>query len=141
MNQRYVKFCTLVTAVFLLFAGCAVQGADVAGKIYMYEKTGCGGAFSIYIDADGTFSYYEGPLSSYIGNGNWKLDGGTLILQETISSRASQVNYFVVDGSDLLYQAEPSSNFLYVTVSDGERFSECPPEMSERIGRYRGYGI
>lgn len=40
-----------------------------------------------------------------------------------------RVNYFKVDGNDLVFLAENSSNFVYVKVADGERFSEKPAEQ------------
>ena len=33
-----------------------------------------------------------------------------------------RLNYFKGDGSDLVFRAEKSSNFVYIDVSDGERF-------------------
>ena len=75
------KICLMLAVVccLTLFAACAApeQGftpEDVAGKAYPYEKEGCGGAFTISLYADGTFQYYEGFLSSYIGFGTWTLD-------------------------------------------------------------------
>lgn len=53
----------------LLVSGCSDHDNNVAGKVYTYEKDGMGGDFSIYIYEDGTFTYYEGMLSSYIGIG------------------------------------------------------------------------
>lgn len=38
------------------------------------------------------------------------------------------VNYFKIDGDDLLFVAENSSGFLLVDVSDGERFIGTPIE-------------
>ena len=111
----------------LLLAGCAgsVSESDITGKTYLYEKDGFGGDFAITIEEDGTFRYYEGPLSSHIGYGEWTLEEDTLLLTEN-----NLTNYFKVDGSDLIFLEENSSNFTYVTVSGGERFSGSPAEPS-----------
>lgn len=43
------------------------------------------------------------------------------------------VNRFKVDGSDLVFLSEDSSNFLYVKVVDGERFTGTSDEVYELI--------
>lgn len=115
--------------IAVLLAGCSnsIQESDVAGKSYRYEKEGFGGDFSIQINTDGTFDYYEGALSSYIGVGTWELDGDTLRLKENEETGFPLVNYFTVKGDNLIFSAENSSNFLYVKVAEGEKFSEMQP--------------
>lgn len=43
----------------------------IVDKTYINEKEGVGGSFTIHINDDGTFSYYEGLLSNYLGIGVW----------------------------------------------------------------------
>ena len=69
----------------------------IVGNTYVYEKDGFGGDFIININEDGTFSYYEGALSSYIGMGKWTLEGNTLCLADDEETGDSFVNYFKVD--------------------------------------------
>lgn len=52
-----------------------------AGK-YVCETPGFGGDFSISINADGTFQYYEGALSSYIGMGKWSFNNNKITLSD-----------------------------------------------------------
>lgn len=65
-------------------AGGDVSSADnaVAGKTYLYEGEGFMGNFTITLYNDGTFTYYEGMASSYIGNGSWEQNGDSIILTE-----------------------------------------------------------
>ena len=53
-----------------------------SSRIYVWEKEGFGGNFSISLFADGTFQYYEGMLSSYIGMGTWSREGDIITLTE-----------------------------------------------------------
>ena len=132
MKKCFWRVYAAAFAMALLFTGCsgAEQDSGIAGKTYIYEKEGIGGDFAIGIFEDGTFSYYEGMLSSYIGFGSWTLDGDTLLLTEREQLEGQQrVNYFKIDGNDLVFLAENSSNFVYVKVADGERFSEKPAEQ------------
>ena len=125
-----------VSALMLVFVltsvGCgnqSVQPSDIADKTYVYEKDGFGGYFTITLNSDGTFQYYEGLLSSYIGNGSWELEGNTL----TLSDDRNAINYFTVENGKLVFQEKDSSNFLYVTVSDRENFLVIT-KLDETIG-------
>lgn len=116
------KFCTkaaLALALLSLLAGCGrtVREEDVAGA-YVYEKEGFGGNFTISLQEDGTFTYSAGVLSSHFGVGTWTLEGDVVALQEKTG-----VNYFRADGETLIFKQKASSNFMYVSVFEGETFS------------------
>lgn len=96
---------------------------------FVRDKGGFGGDFYIYLEADGTFQYYAGALSSYIGMGTWTCNGETLCLADEglKDSAGVQYFYFTVDAEgNLLFQAENSAEFMYVDVADGDRFSQKP---------------
>ena len=92
---------------------------SVAGKVYVYEKEGMGGDFTIYLDENGTFTYYEGCLSSYIGSGTWEVSDDIL----TLNSVDDKKIHLRIDGDDLVYIADGSEQFYYTKVNDGDRFS------------------
>ncbi|MCM1065202.1 MAG: hypothetical protein NC420_12210 [Eubacterium sp.] len=119
----------LLTISFLLVTSCAPQAeesktirAAVSDRTFTYEKGGFGGEFFIMISSDGTFQYYEGGLSSYIGIGSWALEDDILILSDDNEVGYPCVNRFKVDGDNLIFLAEDSDNFIYIKVADGERF-------------------
>lgn len=122
MVFKRAKFLFPLLCALLLFAGCAqkVSADDIAGKTYIYEKPGFGGNFTVTLDADGSSTYYEGLLSSYIGFGDWELDGDTLTVHDSWNG---DVFNFRVEGGDLVFMAEGSSRFMFIDVSDGEKFS------------------
>lgn len=117
----------LLLAITCLLTGCAETGSvkesDIAGRTYTCQKDGFGGDFTIAMMDDGTFSYSEGPLSSYIGMGSWTLEGDVLHLSDTGLQTKTRNYYFRVDGSDLVFISENSDSFSYIDVADGERFS------------------
>lgn len=125
-------FGSQIQCVFMAFiltalaAGCkgAVRENDIAGKTYVYEKEGFGGDFVIQINKDGTFSCYEGPLSSYYGIGEWTLDGDTLCLSEDAEAGNGAVYYFKADGKALTFLEEKSDRFLFIQAVDGDKFIE-----------------
>lgn len=128
--------CLIMIAFIFVLISCGQQKREkedlqdmTAHRTYLYEKEGCGGAFAIHINDDGTFTYYEGYASSYIGMGNWVLDDDILVLSDDSESNMyAFVNRFKVDGSDLVFLSEGSTNFLYVKVGDGERFTGTSDE-------------
>ncbi len=99
-----------------------------AAAVYVYEKEGFGGNFTIALDPDGTFRYNEGLLSSHMGLGTWAVEGDILTLREDEESGYGFVNRFTVTPEGLVFQAEGSDNFLYVKAADGDLFLGPPLE-------------
>jgi hypothetical protein len=103
-------------------------------KVYVYEKDGCGGNFTIEIRADGTYDYYEGFLSSYIGLGEWSYSDGILTLYEEASrfneareiEEVTNLYCFTVEKDALIFSNKSSANFRYVKVAYGEKFLAAP---------------
>ena len=124
MMRRYIGI-TLILVIILNFTGCKNQDRDtinIAGKIYTYEKEGIGGEFKIYINDDGTFTYYEGMLSSYFGVGTWEIENSVITLTDDDEMGYALVNRFMIEGDTLLFIEKGSDNFLYVNVKEGETF-------------------
>ena len=121
--KLFILFGVILSCVL---AGCGsgqeamVQEDDITDQSYTYEGDGFGGNFTLTINSDGTFQYYEGLLSSYIGHGTWELEQNILTISD--DSGHDRVNRFAVDQDGLVFQKEDSSNFICVKVSDGERF-------------------
>lgn len=80
--KHFVKISLPLLLMLSILGGCshAVRTEDLAGKNYVYEKDSFGSDFIISLKEDGSFTYYEGALSSYIGTGEWTVEKDTLIL-------------------------------------------------------------
>ncbi|MBQ6375274.1 MAG: hypothetical protein IJJ45_12410 [Clostridia bacterium] len=105
---------------------------------YRYEGEGFGGDFTITLNADGTYTFYEGPLSSYQGGGIWSVHGDTVHMTE--KNIPGPEFLFAIEGDALVYLAWGSSVFPYVEVSDADRFlrldgsAEFPGQSSGEAG-------
>ena len=99
-----------------------IISTDIAGKTYVYENEGSMGNFTINLYDDGTFTYYEGLASSYFGVGSWQMDGSIVTLTDDEELGFPLINKFIMDGDDLVFTEQDSSNFIYVKVEEGERF-------------------
>ncbi len=87
---------------------------------FVYEKEGFGGSFTISLHEDGSFNFYEGPLSSYIGTGDWYQEGPLLTLYE--DNEDYSVNHFLVGNGILVFAETDSDNFPYIALQDGDKF-------------------
>lgn len=96
--------------------------SGIAGKTFLYENEGIMGSFSITLYEDGTFTYYEGMASSYIGIGSWEQNSDTITLTDDVDGGYGLVNHFKFDGETLTFVEKGSDNFIYVKVKDGEKF-------------------
>lgn len=95
------------------------QPFSISGKTFVYENEGIGSPFTITFNEDGTYMYYEGVLSSYIGAGSWNLDDDIAVLTENIKGSVIRLK---VQNDVLTYIESGSDNFYYIHVKDGERF-------------------
>ena len=112
----------LLAAGYVIYQGKqdALRTQMVGGNTYVWEKEGFGGDFTITLNEDGTYEYYVGFLSSYIGSGNWTVEGSELTMTETTGF--DWVYHFTVEDDTLVFVSEGSSEFTYVKVEDGDRF-------------------
>ena len=86
--------------------------------------------FQLTLLEDGRFSYYASPLSSYIGAGEYVIEGDIITL--TDDGGYDFVNRFRMEEGKLIFIEEGSSNFLYAKLKDGDAF--------EYAGNFRGTG-
>lgn len=93
---------------------------DLCGE-YICEEPGFGGMFTLTLQEDGMFSYYEGSLSSYIGYGSWDYSENKLTLKDTGYGEEWDIFFTVIDGC-LVYDKESSHTFIYADLNDGTRF-------------------
>lgn len=121
--------CLIFFMVMPLLQGCGNSETEpnpIVGKIYTYTGKSFGDMendyFTISINEDGTFTYCESMFSSYIGFGTWSVKDGILTLSDDDKIGYPLVNYFLIDGNDIVFIEEESSNFIYIDVKDGERF-------------------
>lgn len=122
----------LVLGLIAVLSSCSdkddTAGDAIAGKTFVWEKEGFGGDFTITLKEDGTYEYYAGFLSSYIGSGDWTTEDDVVILTE--NSGYDNVFRFAVKDGDLIYLSDGSSEFMYVTVEDGDRFLPIDADSS-----------
>ena len=79
--------------------------------------------FSITFSPDGTYSWYETPISSFIGIGTYSIKDGILTMTDNAEMTGTgRVNSFTVSGDRLYYIADGSDNFLMVKLDDNAEF-------------------
>ena len=121
--MKRIILCILAFGMLAAVACKKTEGDPkpaVAVGTYVWEKEGFGGDFTITLREDGTYEYYEGFLSSYIGTGTWTDEDGALILTEQGGYDA--VFRFTAQDGALVYRADGSDRFIYIEAQDGDRF-------------------
>ena len=93
----------------------------VLAGTYQYEGEGFGGDFTLTLNADGTYTFYEGALSSYMGAGTWDVYDNAVYLTEGEGGLDLSFMFGAVENA-LVYLAGGSDPFVHVRVQDGERF-------------------
>lgn len=92
----------------------------VAGT-YKYVGEGFGGDFTIALNADGTYTFYEGYLSSYMGMGTWTAACDAVYMNE--GDAGFDLSFmFGIEGDSLIYLARGSDAFPCVELPDEARF-------------------
>lgn len=122
------RFVLIIVAVLTLaiMTSCKTGGTspepELGGKTYVWEKEGFPDEFTITLEKDGTYQYYEGAFSSYIGSGKWTFEDGIVTLTEDEINGYDSVFRFAAKDGALVYISEGSDKFTYVTVEDGDKF-------------------
>lgn len=78
--------------------------------------------FKITFQEDGTYSYYEGLFSSYLGFGTYSIENGILTMQDDKEACYDLTNHFRIEGDRIYFIEEGSDNFVYVRVKNGQSF-------------------
>ena len=98
---------------------------------YRYEGEGFGSDFVITLNADGTYHYYEGALSSYIGGGYWDVFYGAIYMYE--ENGLDRTFVFACEEGALLFCSADTDNFLYLPLADGARFLRVEEQKGESM--------
>ena len=119
----------------------SIDNSAIAGKIFAYEKEGAGGYCTLSFNENGRFLYSPGKLSSYMGGGDWKIDGDTV----SLIGMVDKTIYLKITDDTLVYIAEGSDEFPYMDIKNGEKFGIYRPEISsdkfQLNSRYTEYGL
>ena len=98
----------------------SVTREDLYGQ-YICEEPGFPDMFTISLNEDGSFSYYEGAASSYIGAGDWELSENRVTLRDTGYGEEWDFFFTVQDGC-LVFDKKASHRFIHTDPVDGIRF-------------------
>lgn len=115
----------IVIAVLAVVAVCCLTNRNefVCGT-YVYEHNEESNFeltnFSITFHEDGTYEYYEGPLSSYIGFGTYSIENDILTMHE--GGYDNWTNCFRIKGKRICFIEDKSDNFTYVHVKNNQGF-------------------
>lgn len=122
------KMRTMIVCItlVLLAAACGKNGeVSLKSGIYTLQdvKRDVPGDFTITIYEDGTFEYYETPISSYIGSGHYFIEEDIVTLKEDQDGGTGNVNDYQMADGNLLFIQDGSANYHFVTLEEGAVFA------------------
>lgn len=105
---------------------CLTNQTEFVCGTYAYEYNEESGFvladFKVTFREDGTYEYYEGPLSSYIGIGTYSIENGILTMKGDVVAGDYSIHRFRVKGKRIYFMEKESDNFTYIKVKDGQSF-------------------
>ena len=105
---------------------CLTNQTEFVCGTYAYEYNEESGFvladFKVTFREDGTYEYYEGPLSSYIGIGTYSIENDILTMKGDADAGNNSLHRFRVKGKRIYFMEKESDNFTYIKVKDGQSF-------------------
>jgi hypothetical protein len=123
--KKAIALFVVIISTLLVLASCS--SAPIYGS-YVRENEGSDltGVFTITLMKNGKCSYYESMLSSYIGYGEYTIEGNRLIIVDKnipgLYGKLTHTYVFEYKFGRLIYLAEESDNFMYISLPDGAMF-------------------
>ena len=123
--KKLIALFIVILSVFLVLASC--DRTLIYGS-YIRENGDNSplGTFTITLSNNGKYSYYEGPLSSHIGYGEYTVDGNRIILVDEqipgLHSTLTCTYVFEYSCGKLIFLADESDKFMYTNLPDGAVF-------------------
>ena len=108
------------------------EAGEIYGTYFRKNSNRIHGTFTVTLNSDGSYSYYETMISSHLGFGKYTVDGNVITLIDdnipTLNGSATYIFKFEYRNGKLIYLAEESDKFMYINLPDGAEFSRVPAE-------------
>ena len=115
-----------VMLVLTALASCKVEKSEDIYGSYRRKNSNGNDYFTLTLNEDGTYTYFETMISSHIGWGKYTVDGEKVTLVDTQIPGAhgslTHVFTFKYEDGKLVYIEEESDNFMYINLPDGAEF-------------------
>lgn len=141
MRKRKATVCLLsvMLAVVLLVSCCGRElytVENISGS-YSRENTNGFDHFTITLNENGTYSYFETMISSHLGMGGYTLEDGVVTLTDSqipgLYGSLTRTYRFRCEDGKLIFLADESDNFMYIKLPDGAEFDRREP-AAEQVG-------
>lgn len=129
MKRILLCILALLLLVPLLVACAEKENCDPETLCGTYKRPNANGfdSFSITLNEDGTYQYFETMISSHLGFGSYKIEGNTVTMTEKnipglYGSLTHTYRFEYTDGK-LIYLADQSDRFIYIDLPQGAEFT------------------
>ena len=114
--EKLTAFIMCISLALLISACGKNSKTSLKPGIYTLQNAekNVSGDFTITIYDDGTFQYYETPVSSYIGMGHYSIEENVIILKEDEADCTGDINCYQISDGNLLFIDSDSDNYHFV---------------------------
>lgn len=128
--MKRALICVLSAVLFaVMLVSCRVQETYTVERIsgtYSRENANGFDHFTITLNEDGTYSYFETMISSHLGMGGYTLEDGIVTLTDSqipgLYGSHTYTYKFRCEKGKLIFLADESDNFMYINLPDGAEF-------------------
>lgn len=134
MKRRLACVLAVVISVFVLVA-CRAREPGLQYGVYARENANGFDSFTIALNEDGTYSYFETMISSHLGIGNYTYEDGIVALVDDqipgLYGSLTHTCKFRYEDGKLIYLAAESDGFMYINLPDGAQFDRVKSPENE----------
>ena len=122
--EKLTAFIMCISLALLISACGKNSETSLKPGIYTLQNAekNVPGDFTITVYDDGTFQYYETPVSSYIGMGHYSIEKNVITLKEDEAGCTGDINCYQISDGNLLFIDNTSDNYRFVPLKDGALF-------------------
>ena len=128
MKKTIFRAIAMVLLVMVL-AACQAPLADSPEDVCgIYARPNANGfdSFTITLNSDGTYQYFETMISSHLGFGNYTVEDDIITLVDDqipgVSGSLTHTYKFKYTDGKLVFLSEESDHFMYINLPDGAEF-------------------
>lgn len=137
--MKRALICILSAVLFaVMLVSCRGQETYTLESIsgsYSRENANGFDHFTITLNEDGTYSYFETMISSHLGMGGYTLKDGIVTLTDSqipgLYGSLTRTYKFRCEDGKLIFLADESDNFMYINLPDGAEFERREPTAEQ----------
>lgn len=133
--KRRVTLFLAMAVILGVLASCRAREPELQYGMYSRENANGFDHFTITLNENGTYSYFETMISSHLGMGGYTLEDGVVTLTDSqipgLYGSLTHTYKFRCEDGKLIFLADESDDFMYIKLPDGAEFDRREPAAEQ----------